>query len=221
MPSGSASRARRRSTVLHRLSRRAPELRRPVPRGHDHGFSELEAAAIMAAYDFLSQSTQWWMFERWLYLLKSIPHNWHDLQLSQRQSSENAATPGGNRCSFSRGRACEIPSGNAPSEAKRRRSRPSSAVCAPLHVSVRHGREATSGARPRSIGPAASRERGSLLAAAKTFIHDALGAGYGVSVLHHLWARYELPATHPRARTSDEEVSWRKRCSGISVKRSV
>jgi hypothetical protein len=32
--------------------------------------------------------------------------------------------------------------------------------------------------------------------------------------------RHELPTTRARARTSDEEVSKRKRCSGISVKRS-
>ncbi len=34
-------------------------------------------------------------------------------------------------------------------------------------------------------------------------------------------ARYELPTARPRARISDEEVSKRKRCSGISMKRSA
>lgn len=41
------------------------------------------------------------------------------------------------------------------------------------------------------------------------------GAIWGVE------ARYELPTGRPRARISDEEVSKRKRCSGISVKISA
>ena len=51
---------------------------------------------------------------------------------------------------------------------------------------------------------------------ARELPHDLAGA----CVLNILGARYELP-TARRARISDEEVSTRKRCSGISVKRST
>ena len=54
----------------------------------------------------------------------------------------------------------------------------------------------------------------------------ARGGAPGVSTLslnkvHCLWAVYKSPTTRPRARSSDDEASWRKRCSGISLKRSA
>ena len=181
------------------------------------GFSELEAAAIMAAYDFFTVDSM--VDVGAVASTFSRAYRTTGMTQLQRQSSENAATPG-NRCSFSRGRACDS-TGNAPSEAKRRRVARARQSAHLLHVSVRHGRgnfwrKATINRTPRlavSAAPSSPPQRRSSTMRS--------GRGYGVSVLHHLWARYELPATHPRARTSDEEVSWRKRCSGISVKRST
>ncbi len=46
-----------------------------------------------------------------------------------------------------------------------------------------------------------------------------IGADFDGQIVYG--ARHELPTARPRARISDEEVSMRKRCSGISVKRSA
>jgi aspartate aminotransferase len=45
------------------------------------------------------------------------------------------------------------------------------------------------------------------------------GCTCGTKSIDYLGARYGLPTARPRARISDEDVSMRKRCSGISVKR--
>jgi hypothetical protein len=127
------------------------------------GFSELETAAIMAACDFFTVDSV--VDVGAVASTFSRAYRTTGMTQLQRQSSENAATPG-NRCSFAHGRACD-PTGERAIGGKASSSRPGSTVCAPS---------------PRGMGEATWTPRLAVSAApsspaAKTFIHDALGAG--------------------------------------------
>jgi len=151
--------------------------------------------------------------------LRVFKRNWHAQTRDSRQARGNRvdpSKPGENGLKLKRSR-CVAVLGCTPAWPSSRGER--------WHTSAHGGRRGnpTCMNRVRTVmGEGSLRDVRTCPAPLPPEQHTHSAWGYGASVLGPLFgARYEFPNTPPRARISDEEVSRRKRCSGISVKRSA